>query len=143
MNTLDFYRDLQNTCASGYDRITRLLSKAESEKLRTDMICQLEGYQRLSKVAESRLQEARANPQSISLLERFKASLYLTMHTMFDTASPHLAELIACASYKNALSMTRSLHRLQEQEGTQPAVALCQQAIAFEEESVRRMLGYL
>ena len=66
MNTLDFYRDLQNTCASGYDRITRLLSKAESEKLRTDMICQLEGYQRLSKVAESRLQEARANPQSIS-----------------------------------------------------------------------------
>lgn len=143
MNDLEFFEQLYKDADTGYDAISILMPKVSDRHLRHDMALHMDGYRHFSRLAHEKLTDAHRTPKKEKAIARVPARVGMMMHTMFDTSTGHMAELMINGSNMGILAMHKNLNRLREAGGAEEAEDICKKVIDFEQDNIKRMNQYL
>ena len=132
----------------GESSILDVMKKVEDPALRADLLAHLEGYQGFSAEAKELLKDEKTEAKEENAFTKLMAKMGVTINTMMDSTSSHLAEMVIEGSTMGVTDTTRILHELETvTDASDPdyekAVSLAKRIISFEEKNIEKMKPYL
>ena len=82
----------------GADSVINLLPKVDDEAMRSRMTEQLDGYEKFAKQAREVLDAEGVEAQEEGVMAKMGAKMGMSMKTMVDSTSSHIAELMMSGS---------------------------------------------
>ena len=132
--------DVYRNATMGGESIVTLLPKVTDEALRSELTAQLSRYRDFAKEAEDKLSAMGESPEEERPISRLMAKMGITMNTVIDKTSSHIAQMIIEGA---VMGVTDIRKRLNEGLDYGEAEELAKRLSDFEEETVERMKSYL
>jgi hypothetical protein len=132
--------DVYRNAKMGGEAILTLLSKVSDEKLKSELTAQLSRYDEIANEAKQRLEEMGEKPEEERPLSRLMAKMGITMNTVIDKTSSHVAEMIIEGAVMGITDITK---RLNEGLDYKDAESLAKKLVDFEADTAERMKEYL
>ncbi len=132
--------DVYRNAKMGADAIINLLHRVTDKELKTELSVELSRYEDFAAEAKSALGELGESPEEEGMISRLMAKMGITMNTVIDKTSSHIAQMIieGCV-----MGITDLQKRLNDGRDYKKAEALARRLIAFEEDTAERMKAYL
>lgn len=127
----------------GADSIINLLPKVEDEKIKTRMTEQLDGYEKFAAEAQRVLDAEGVTPKEENAMAKIGAKMGMSMKTMVDSTSSHIAELLMEGSVMGISEMTRTLRNFENSRCSEELLRLSRDIIAFEEDNFEKAKAFL
>jgi hypothetical protein len=143
MSASELLDDIYKNVKMGADSIINLLSRVKDEGERVEMTRQLDGYERLAQKASRMMNEIGMKPKEESAMARASAKIGMSMNTMIDSSSSHIAEMMVQGSTMGVTDMLRKITEAQEQGIRGEVIALAREVADFEQHAAERMKAYL
>lgn len=135
------YREIQRNADAAMKAIDTIAEKTDDDELSLQMFRQSLKYSELHNEAVMQLINAKTRPLQSSHLSDAVLKTGLRYHTMLNTSTSHLAELLIKENNNGIIEMEKVL-KANGEAGEKPT-ALAKQLIEFEEKSVRSLKEYL
>jgi hypothetical protein len=132
--------DVYRNAKMGGEAILTLLPKVSDEKLKSELTAQLSRYDEIANEAKQRLEEMGEKPEEERPLSRLMAKMGITMNTVIDKTSSHVAEMIIEGAVMGITDITK---RLNEGLDYKDAESLAKKLVDFEADTAERMKEYL
>ena len=94
----------------GQDSIIDLLDKASDNSFRGEMTAQLESYRRYAGEATEKLGERGLKPKEITPAAKAGSKIGITLNTMLDTTTSHLAEMMINGATMGIVDLEKQLN---------------------------------
>lgn len=133
------YKDMK----MGADSIINLLPKVEDEKIKTRMTEQLDGYEKFAKQARRILEAEGGTPREEGMMAKMGAKMGMSMKTMVDSTSSHIAELLMEGSVMGISELTRALRNFENTDCSEETLRLCRDIITFENDNLDKAKKHL
>jgi len=133
------YKDMK----MGADSIINLLPKVEDEKIKTRMTEQLDGYEKFAKQARRILETEGVAPKEEGIMAKMGAKMGMSMKTMVDSTSSHIAELLMEGSVMGISELTRALRNFENTDCSEETLRMCRDIITFENDNLDKAKNYL
>ena len=131
------YRGAKIGCQS----ISELLPKTDNPEFQADLQTQELQYEAIKTAAASKLQALGAAPEPIGLAAQAGMKASVGMHTMMNTDTTHLAELMINGSNMGITNMTKVLNGY---PNPKPDIKqLADRLIQIEQDNIERLKTYL
>ena len=132
--------DVYRNAKMGADAIINLLHRVTDKELKSELSVELSRYEDFAAEAKSALKELDESPEEEGMISRLMAKMGITMNTVIDKTSSHIAQMIieGCV-----MGITDLQKRLNDGRDYKKAEALARRLIAFEEDTAERMRAYL
>ena len=132
--------DVYRNAKMGGEAVLTLLSKVTDEGLKSELSTQLARYDELAAEAKSLLEKMGEEPEEERAVSRLMAKMGITMNTVIDKTSSHIAQMIIEGAVMGITDLQKRLNDKLEYGEAEP---LAKSLIAFEEDTVERMKNYL
>ena len=133
------YKDMK----MGADSIINLLPKVDDEKIKTRMTEQLDGYEKFAKQAREVLDAEGVEAQEEGVMAKMGAKMGMSMKTMVDSTSSHIAELLMEGSVMGISELTRALRNFENTDCSEETLRMCRDIITFENDNLDKAKNYL
>ncbi len=133
------YKDMK----MGADSIINLLPKVEDEKIKARMTEQLDGYEKFAKQARRILEVEGVAPKEEGIMAKMGAKMGMSMKTMVDSTSSHIAELLMEGSVMGISELTRALRNFENTDCSEETLRMCRDIITFENDNLDKAKNYL
>ncbi len=139
------YQDTQllnsiyKSAQTGVQSIDSLLSKVHDEPLKAELSRQRNDYLYYAQRAKEQLQKSHKKPKE-SYTSKITIPLGITMNTIMDQSSSHIAEMMINGNTMGIIEMTKELQS-QTQEGT--AQSLGKSLLACEQKNIKKLKPFL
>ena len=132
--------DVYRNAKMGADAIINLLHRVTDEGLKTELSSELSRYGEFAENARQALAEMGEVPEEEGMVSRLMAKMGVTMNTVIDKTSSHIAQMIieGCV-----MGITDLQKRLNDGRNYGKAEQLAKKLIDFEEDTATRMRAYL
>ena len=132
--------DVYRNAKMGADAIINLLHRVTDEGLKTELSSELSRYSEFAENARQALAEMGEVPEEEGMVSRLMAKMGVTMNTVIDKTSSHIAQMIieGCV-----MGITDLQKRLNDGRNYGKAEQLAKKLIDFEEDTATRMRAYL
>ena len=127
----------------GADSVINLLPKVDDEAMRSRMTEQLDGYEKFAKQAREVLDAEGVEAQEEGVMAKMGAKMGMSMKTMVDSTSSHIAELMMEGSVMGVCEMTRALRSFENTSCSEDMLRLCRSSIKFENDNLEKAKQYL
>ena len=138
-----FLEEIYKGCKMGVDSIINLLSHVSDDAMRSLMTQQLDGYEKYAARAARALEQEGKTPHEEKLLARVGARIGMAVHTMIDSTTSHLAEMMVQGSHMSITEMTKLINAMERCEGAENALRLAREVISFEEHNLELLKRFL
>lgn len=132
--------DVYRNAKMGAEAIVNLLHRVTDEELKSELSLELARYEEFADDARKSLDEMGEEPEEEKMFSRLMAKMGVTMNTVIDKTSSHIAQMIieGCV-----MGITDLQKRLNDGGDYGKAEELAKKLIAFEEDTAERMRVYL
>lgn len=132
--------DVYRNAKMGAESIVNLLHRVTDEELKSELSLELARYEEFAADARKSLDEMGEEPEEEKMFSRLMAKMGVTMNTVIDKTSSHIAQMIieGCV-----MGITDLQKRLNDGGDYGKAEELAKKLIAFEEDTAERMRVYL
>ena len=127
----------------GSDLTLTLLSKVKNEKLKSEMTEQLSGYEKYAEKAKGLIRSAGDEPHEESAFSKWMAKMGITMNTIADSTTSHIAEMMIQGSTMNITDLLRKIHESEADCGGREELNLARDIVSFEERNIEKMKAFL
>lgn len=139
-NNENLLQEVYKNVKMGHDSIIDLLDKVEDNALRGEMTTQLETYRRFTGDANEKLGERGLKPKEISTTAKASAKIGMTVNTMIDSSTSHLAEMMINGATMGIIDLEKKLN----DGGYSPeAKAFAEDVLRFQKGTVDKLGSYL
>ena len=157
-NESELLQEIYKGAAMGREAIRLLLPKVTSARFRSDLQTQTRQYETTAANAEQQLRALGKCPRELAEGKRNMLRMSLSMNTLLNRETSHLAELMIQGSNMGIVSLTKILNSFgtptqnpaqtgQENAQATPAqnqaIQLARDTIRFEENNIDRLKVYL
>jgi hypothetical protein len=125
----------------GAEAIDDLMPKVSDTGLTADLETQLQEYESISKEAATRLVNLGAEPQAVSSMKKTGMKMSVTMNTMANDETEHLAEMMIKGSNMGIIQMTKVVNGYSD--ASPETLGLAQKLITTENDNISRLKTYL
>ena len=132
----------KNLSMSG-ESMTNLLSKVKDNEMKTHMTAALCFYEKSAAKVKEFLNSRGAEAKEDSWMARMGARMGITMNTMMDATSSHIAQMVIEGSTMAITESTRLSHRFGKREDCRELVDLMGEWIVFEQKHIEEMKRFL
>lgn len=141
--TADLLTRLFKNTRMGSESLLALMPKIEDVKLKSDLTLQLNGYEEFAKKINHLLSEHGEKSEEESLMTKMSAKIGITMNTMMDASSSHLADMVIQGSTMGVTDTLKLVHEFTDSGADPKALSLAQEIVRFEENNIERLKSYL
>ena len=127
----------------GSDLTLELLPKVKNDKLKSEMSEQLGEYEQYAAKAKKLIQSKGEEAKEESLFSKWMAKMGITMNTLTDSTSSHIAEMMIQGSTMNITDLLRKIHESEDECGGREELNLARDIVSFEERNIEKMKAYL
>lgn len=140
-NEMRYLADIYKTAKAGADHLLDLMPYVKDEGMRSQMSRQLNGYEKCAACAKEELQALGESAKEGHAMGRISSRAAATFHTLIDSTTSHVAELMLERVNDNITDMTRILNNAVEEGGTSRHLA--RDLASFEEYNRAKLMKYL
>ena len=126
---------------TGAQAIDDLLPKAEDSSFVSDLKTQYKEYESISREAASRIVNMGAEPEPVGEMKKLGMKMGVTMNTMANDETEHLAELMIKGSNMGIVTMTKVING--HNTASPETLGLAQKLITCEHDNISRLKAYL
>lgn len=127
----------------GSDAILTLIPKTEDEKMRDALTSQLNGYEKFASEAEKQLTPLGIKPKEEPMMKKMSAKMGISMNTLVDSTSSHIAEMMIQGSTMGITDMTKKVREFEGDNCPEQALQLGRDLISFEQNNIEKMKKFL
>lgn len=127
----------------GTESILGLMPKVEDEKMKSRMTEQLDGYEKYAAEAREVLDREGVEPKEEGAMAKLGAKMGMSMKTMVDSTSSHIAEIMMQGSLMGIAEMTRILRNFENSNASEDMLRLTRDIIKFEDDNFAKSKEYL
>ena len=127
----------------GSDLTLTLLSKVKNDKLKAEMSEQLGEYERFAAKAKRMINAKGDEAKEESPISKWMAKMGITMNTLADSTSSHIAEMMIQGSTMNITDLLRKIHESEDECGGREELNLAREIVSFEEKNIEKMKAFL
>ncbi len=125
------------------DSLLDLLPHVTDEALRSDLTTQLSVYEGFSSRASKELNELGESPTDTNPMTRFSAKMGSFWHTLTDSSTPHIAQMVLEGTTMGVGNLLRALREAENAGVSEPALSLARDVCAYEEKICDEIKRYL
>lgn len=126
----------------GARTLEHMLSFTGDGPLKAHMEAQLRGYLSLETEAEKLLRAAGETPLGLNALEKARTSVMVSMESLTDKSTSHLAEMLLIGSNMGVIDALKNLRKY-EGETDRNIYALMHKALVFEENNAEKLKKFI
>ena len=127
----------------GSDLTVNLLPKVKDEKIKSEMTEQIGEYEKYAEKAKKLIKSAGEEPHEDSPFSKWMAKMGITMNTLTDSTTSHIAEMMIQGSTMNVTDLLRKIHESENECGGCEELHLARDIVAFEERNIEKMKAFL
>ena len=127
----------------GSDLTLTLLPKVKNDQLKSAMSEQLGSYEEYAAKAKKLIHSQGEEAKEESPVSKWMAKMGITMNTLTDSTSSHIAEMMIQGSTMNITDLLRKIHESEEECGGREELNLAKDIVSFEERNIEKMKAYL
>ncbi len=132
--------DVYRNAKMGAEAILTLLPKVNDSGLESELSMQLTRYDEIAAEAKAALEKMGEEPEEERAFSRLMAKMGITMNTVIDKTSSHIAQMIIEGAVMGITDLQKRLNDNLEYGEAEP---LAKKLVSFEEDTVERMKAYL
>lgn len=125
----------------GTTTIHQLLDITQDDVFKQHLQEELLEYNEIHMEAKQKLNENGCDEKGLSALEKLKTYLMISVQTLTNKSTPHIAEMMITGSNMGILDATKNLKKYVEAE--KDIVSLMKRLLKFEENNVQRLKDFL
>lgn len=141
--TKSFLNSLYKDVKMGADSIIDLMPKVTDEKMREEMTCELEHYEKFAKDIRNTLFELGEEPKEENFMTKLMSKMGISINTMMDATSSHIADMMIQGATMGITSTTKLIREYENTPCSEEALALARETVKYEEESIERLKKFL
>ncbi|MGM9521054.1 MAG: hypothetical protein ACI3VB_01070 [Oscillospiraceae bacterium] len=126
---------------TGEQAINDMLPKTDDRAFTADLETQRDEYVTISKEAATRLVNMGTEPEPVGEMKKLGMKVGVTMNTMTNDETNHLAELVIKGSNMGIITMTKVVNGYQQ--ASPETLGLAQKLITTENDNITRLKTYL
>ncbi len=126
---------------TGSQSIADLLPKASDSAFASDLETQKKEYDSIGGEAAARIVSLGGQPESVSEMQKLGMKMGVTMNTMMNDETEHLAELMIKGSNMGIIQMTKVVNG--HSNASPETLGLAQKLITCEHDNIQRLKTYL
>lgn len=138
--TTELLNFVYQNSAMGVTTISQILDIAKEPKFREYLQKQLKEYKEIHKEAKTLLNEHGCDEKGLNMLEKIRTYLMISIQTMTDKSSAHIAEMMITGSNMGILDATKHLKHTEAEADIQK---LMKRLLKFEEDNVQKLKEFL
>ena len=127
----------------GSDSIINLMPKVKDEALRTEMTKQLSRLEGFSSEIGKMLRAEGGKPKEEGIVSKISSKMGVSMNTMIDSTSSHIAEMMMEGYTMGITDMTKDIRERENTTVSEASLKLARDIVAFEEDSFTSMKKFL
>lgn len=127
----------------GADAIINLLPKGDDDAIKSHMTSVLDGYESFAGRAKKVLDDEGLEPREEGAMAKMGARMGMSMKTMVDSTSSHIAELLMEGCVMGICETTRTLRNFENSNCSEDMLKLCREIIGFEEKNFEQARRFL
>ena len=132
--------EIYKVAKAGADHVLDLMPYVKDEGMRSQMSRQLNGYEKCAACAKEELQVLGESAKEGRAVGRLSSRAVATFHTLIDSTTSHVAELLLTCVNDNITDMTRILNSTGEETISRD---LARDLASFEEYNRAKLMKYL
>lgn len=136
-----FLNFIYQNSAMGVTTISQLLDIAEEEDFRKHLQKELEEYRSYHEEAGKLLNDHGFDEQGLTMFEKIRTYLMISIQTMTDNSASHIAEMMITGSNMGILDATK--HLKQSDHVERDIRNLMEKLLKFEEKNVQKLKEFL
>ena len=142
-NTVDFLDRMYKNVKMGSDSIINLMPKVKDEALRTEMTSELAQLEKYSSKIGDMLHSEGVKPKEENIMTKAMSKMGISMNTMIDSTSSHIAEMMMEGYTMGITDMTKDIRHYENTKASEASLKLARDIVRFHEDSCEKMKGYL
>lgn len=127
----------------GSDLTLTLMPKVKNEKLKAEMSEQLAEYEQFAAKSKTLIKKKGEEAKEESPVSKWMAKMGITMNTLADSTSSHIAEMMIQGSTMNITDLLRKIHESEDECGGCDEISLARDIVKFEEKNIEKMKIFL
>lgn len=127
----------------GADSILDLMPKVGDEEMRAELTSELEKYDSFAKEIKNMLLDIGEEAKEESFLAKIGTKMSVTMNTLVDSTTSHIAEMMIQGGTMGVTDATKSLREYENTSCSEDALDLAKRIIKYEENTVERLKEFL
>ena len=141
--TKKLLEDLYKNVQMGSDSIIDLMPKVGDENMKNELTCELEQYDSFAKEIRNILLDMGEDAKDESILAKLGTKMSVTMNTLMDSTTSHIAEMMIQGGTMGITDATKSLREYENTSCSEEALELAKRIIKYEEDTVERLKKFL
>ena len=141
--TKSFLDSLYKNVKMGADSIIDLMPKVSDQKMKEEMTCQLEHYEKFAKEIRNMLFELGEEPKEESFMTKLMSKMGISINTMIDATSSHIADIMIQGATMGITDTTKLVREYENTPCSEEALSLARDTIKYEEESIEKLKKFL
>ena len=141
--TKSFLNSLYKNVKMGADSIIDLMPKVTHEKLREEMTCELEHYEKFAKEIKNMLFELGEEAKEESFMTKLMSKMGISINTMMDVTASHIADIMIQGATMGITNTTKLIREFENTPCSEDALSLAKETVKYEEESIERLKKFL
>lgn len=127
----------------GADSILDLMPKVGDEEMRAELTSELEKYDSFAKEIKNMLLDIGEEAKEESFLAKIGTKMSVTMNTLVDSTTSHIAEMMIQGGTMGVTDATKSLREYENTSCSEDALDLAKRIIKYEENTIERLKEFL
>ena len=141
--TAEFLDRMYKNVKMGSDSIVNLMPKVKDEALRTEMTRELSRLEGFSSEIGKMLRAEGKKPKEEGMVSRLSSKMGMSMNTMIDSSSSHIAEMMMEGYTMGITDMTKDLRERENTKTSEASLRLAREIVKFHEDSFSKMKKFL
>ncbi len=141
--TADLLDRMYKNVKMGSDSIINLMPKVKDETLRTEMTGELSQLEEYSSKIGKMLHEEGRTPKEENMMTKAMSKMGISMNTMIDSTSSHIAEMMMEGYTMGITDMTKDIREYENTKASEASLKLARDIVRFHEKSFETMKSYL
>lgn len=125
----------------GVNTVNQMLEITQDASFRQHLEKQRERYQSINEEAQSMLEKLHLDEKGLSKSSQIKTHMMVSMQTMTDHSTPHLAEMMLLGSNMGVIDALKNIRKYAQADAE--VLTLMKQLLHFEEECVERLKPFI
>ena len=136
-------QDIYANVKMGSESIINLMPKVKDAEMKAFMVAQLDQYEKYAREARKKLEDKGAVAKEESAMTKMSAKMGMSMQTMIDSTTSHLAEMMVQGSTMDVTDLLQKVSAFSSYPECGDALAFAKDIVAFEERNVEKMKQFL
>ena len=140
---MKFLQNIYSNVKMGSESIINLLPKVKDDSMKAYMTSQLDQYEKYASQIKKKLDDAGVPPKEESAMAKLAAKMGMSMNTMMDSTTSHIAEMMVQGSTMDVTDLLQKVSAYSRYAETNDSIKLAKEIVAFEERNIEKMKEFL